>query len=104
MALVGGSQGPPRPEPRRSRSAAARSSVRSARPTSRWHDQRMVSPPGSGPPRAIRVFTMNLYGPGNPDWQRRHQLVGQTVLALDPDVIALQEVPVDSADTLARLL
>lgn len=64
----------------------------------------MVSPPGSGPLRAIRVFTMNLYGLGNPDWQRRHQLVGQTVLALDPDVIALQEVPVDSADTLARLL
>src|SRR4051794_10884568 len=55
-------------------------------------------------PDTVRILTMNVYGPGNPDWERRHRLVGETIHSLDPDVIALQEVPVDSVDTLARLI
>jgi len=47
---------------------------------------------------------MSVYGPGNPDWERRHRLVGETIRALDPDVVALQEVPVTSAEVLERLL
>jgi len=47
---------------------------------------------------------MNVYGPGNPDWDRRHALVGETIRALDPDVCALQEVPVGSDQVLDRLL
>jgi endonuclease/exonuclease/phosphatase family metal-dependent hydrolase len=43
----------------------------------------------------LRVLTMNLYGPGNPDWDRRHRLVAQTLQELRPDVVALQEVPLD---------
>jgi endonuclease/exonuclease/phosphatase family metal-dependent hydrolase len=62
----------------------------------------MVSP--AALPPAVRVLTMNVFGPANPDWQRRHQLVGDTIRVLDPDVIALQEVPVDSPDTMARLV
>jgi endonuclease/exonuclease/phosphatase family metal-dependent hydrolase len=41
----------------------------------------------------LRVMTMNVYGPANPDWDRRHQLVARTLRELDPDVVALQEVP-----------
>jgi endonuclease/exonuclease/phosphatase family metal-dependent hydrolase len=62
----------------------------------------MPSPPR--PENTVRVLTMNVYGPGNPDWDRRHRLVGETIRALDPDVVALQEVPVDSSETMARLL
>jgi endonuclease/exonuclease/phosphatase family metal-dependent hydrolase len=47
---------------------------------------------------------MNVYGPANPDWERRHRLVGETIRALDPDVVALQEVPVTSAEVVERLL
>lgn len=53
---------------------------------------------------SLRVLTMNVYGPANPDWERRHRLVGQTIRALDPDVVALQEVPVDSPGVLGALL
>jgi endonuclease/exonuclease/phosphatase family metal-dependent hydrolase len=42
----------------------------------------------------LRVMTMNVYGPANPDWDRRHRLVARTLRELDPDVVALQEVPV----------
>ena len=41
----------------------------------------------------LRVVTMNVYGPANPDWDRRHRLVARTLADLDPDVVALQEVP-----------
>ena len=41
----------------------------------------------------LRVMTMNVYGPANPDWGRRHRLVARTLRELDPDVVALQEVP-----------
>lgn len=47
---------------------------------------------------------MNVYSPANPDWERRHRLVGETIRALDPDVVALQEVPVTSAEVLERLV
>lgn len=41
----------------------------------------------------LRVLTMNVYGPGNPDWEWRHRLVARTLRELNPDVVALQEVP-----------
>ena len=58
------------------------------------------------PPSAerIRVMTMNVYGPGNPDWERRHQLLGDTIRDLDPDIVALQEVPLDLDGDLGRVL
>jgi endonuclease/exonuclease/phosphatase family metal-dependent hydrolase len=43
----------------------------------------------------VRVVTFNLYGPANPDWERRHELTRRTLRGLDADVLALQEVPVD---------
>lgn len=55
-------------------------------------------------PPTVRVLTMNVFGPGNPDWERRHRLTGRTIRALDPDIVALQEVPVDAPDVLERLL
>ncbi|HYH35727.1 MAG TPA: endonuclease/exonuclease/phosphatase family protein [Nocardioides sp.] len=58
----------------------------------------------SRPPHSVRVLTLNVYGPANPDWDRRHRLVGETIRQLDPDLIALQEVPVDSPETLHRLV
>ena len=51
----------------------------------------------------LRVLTMNLYGPENPDWERRHRLVARTLQELRPDVVALQEVPLDG-EVLERLL
>lgn len=47
---------------------------------------------------------MNVFGPGNPDWDRRHPLIGATIRALDSDVVALQEVPVDAPEVLERLI
>lgn len=47
---------------------------------------------------------MNVFGPGNPGWDRRHPLIAETIRALDPDVVALQEVPVDSPEILDRLI
>jgi endonuclease/exonuclease/phosphatase family metal-dependent hydrolase len=41
----------------------------------------------------IRVVTMNVYGPANPDWDRRHRLTARALEVLEPDVVALQEVP-----------
>ncbi|PWW22368.1 endonuclease/exonuclease/phosphatase family metal-dependent hydrolase [Geodermatophilus normandii] len=43
---------------------------------------------------SLRVLTMNVLGPANPDWERRSALVGETLRRLDADVVALQEVPV----------
>ncbi len=62
----------------------------------------MADPRPAGP--CVRVLTMNVYGPANPDWERRHRLVAETIRALDPDVVALQEVPVRSPEVLERLL
>jgi endonuclease/exonuclease/phosphatase family metal-dependent hydrolase len=42
----------------------------------------------------LRVVTYNVYGPANPDWERRHRLIRDALRALDADVLALQEVPV----------
>ena len=52
----------------------------------------------------IRVMTLNVYGPANPDWDRRYPLLARTIADLDPDVVALQEVPVDTPDVLETLL
>ena len=46
---------------------------------------------------SLRVVTFNVYGPANPDWERRHALIRSTLRELDADVVALQEVPVDPA-------
>lgn len=46
------------------------------------------------PSYVLRVATYNMYGPANPDWGRRHQLIRSTLRRLDADVLALQEVPV----------
>src|SRR4051812_14301969 len=43
----------------------------------------------------VRVLTMNVLGPANPDWDRRRALLAETFRRLDPDVVALQEVPCD---------
>jgi endonuclease/exonuclease/phosphatase family metal-dependent hydrolase len=43
---------------------------------------------------SLRVLTMNVLGPANPDWERRSALTGETLRRLDADVVALQEVPV----------
>lgn len=37
---------------------------------------------------------MNILGPANPDWPRRRELLAETFRRLDPDVVALQEVPI----------
>jgi endonuclease/exonuclease/phosphatase family metal-dependent hydrolase len=37
---------------------------------------------------------MNVLGPANPDWPRRSRLLSETLRRLDPDVVALQEVPI----------
>jgi endonuclease/exonuclease/phosphatase family metal-dependent hydrolase len=49
-------------------------------------------------------MTMNAYGPGNPDWARRHRLLGDAIRELDPDIVALQEVPLDLDGDLGRIL
>ncbi|MGY1668676.1 endonuclease/exonuclease/phosphatase family protein [Geodermatophilus sp. SYSU D00696] len=43
---------------------------------------------------SLRVLTLNVLGPANPDWARRSALIGETLRRLDADVVALQEVPV----------
>jgi endonuclease/exonuclease/phosphatase family metal-dependent hydrolase len=55
------------------------------------------------PPR-LRVLTMNVLGPANPDRERRHRLIGTTLRHLDPDVVALQEVPVASGPEMVEEL
>src|SRR4051795_10062972 len=42
----------------------------------------------------LRVVTMNILGPANPDWERRRRLLAATFRAVDADVVALQEVPI----------
>lgn len=44
----------------------------------------------------LRVLTMNVLGPANPDWERRRRLLADTLRQLNPDVVALQEVPIAS--------
>jgi endonuclease/exonuclease/phosphatase family metal-dependent hydrolase len=53
---------------------------------------------------ALRVVTYNVYGPANPDWERRHRLIRSTLHELDADVLALQEVPVDDPAFLEDLV
>ena len=47
----------------------------------------------------IRVLTLNVYSPGNPEWERRLPVLRSGIRALRPDLVALQEV-VDPADLL----
>jgi endonuclease/exonuclease/phosphatase family metal-dependent hydrolase len=52
----------------------------------------------------LRVVTLNVLGPANPDWQRRSRLIAATLAELAPDIVALQEVPARRiADTSALL-
>jgi endonuclease/exonuclease/phosphatase family metal-dependent hydrolase len=43
----------------------------------------------------LRCATLNVYGPANPDWDRRHAIIRSALRRLDADVLALQEVPTD---------
>jgi endonuclease/exonuclease/phosphatase family metal-dependent hydrolase len=43
---------------------------------------------------ALRVATMNVLGPANPGWEVRRRVLAEELQRLDPDVVALQEVPV----------
>jgi endonuclease/exonuclease/phosphatase family metal-dependent hydrolase len=49
---------------------------------------------------AMRVVTMNVLGPANPDWQRRRRLLTETLQRLNPDIVALQEVPIAARPTI----
>jgi endonuclease/exonuclease/phosphatase family metal-dependent hydrolase len=53
---------------------------------------------------SLRVVTFNVYGPANPDWERRHSLIRSTLRELDADMLALQEVPVDDPAFLEDLV
>lgn len=52
----------------------------------------------------VRVMTMNVFSPANPDWAPRHRLVADAIRDLAPDVVALQEVPIESEEVLRGLL
>ena len=45
------------------------------------------------------MLTLNIYSPGNPDWERRLPALRAGIRALDPDLVALQEVA-DEAELL----
>ena len=45
-------------------------------------------------PIGLRCVTFNVLGPANPDWDRRSQVIGSALRALEADVVALQEVNV----------
>ncbi len=57
-----------------------------------------TGPPYSGADHAslarvtIRVLTLNIYSPGNPEWDRRLPVLRDGIRALRPDLVALQEV------------
>lgn len=51
-----------------------------------------------------RVIDMTAYGPGNPDWDRRHRLLGEITRDLDPDVVAPQEMSPDPHGDPGRIL
>jgi endonuclease/exonuclease/phosphatase family metal-dependent hydrolase len=42
----------------------------------------------------LRVATMNVLAPANPDWERRRRVLARTLRSLDLDIAALQEVPI----------
>lgn len=55
-------------------------------------------------PARLRVATLNVLGAANPDWERRRQLLSEMLQRLDADVVALQEVPVETTDVVDDLL
>lgn len=52
----------------------------------------------------LRVPTMNVLGPANPDWERRSHLLGEALASIDADVVALQEVPVGAGPAALQAL
>jgi endonuclease/exonuclease/phosphatase family metal-dependent hydrolase len=52
----------------------------------------------------VRVLTMNVLGASNPDWERRRRVLRDTFTRLDPDIAALQEVPVGRPESVTALL
>jgi len=44
----------------------------------------------------MRVATFNVLGPSNPDWDRRKEVSAAALRRLNPDIVALQEVPIGS--------
>lgn len=49
------------------------------------------------PEPVLRVVTMNVLGPANPGWEVRRRVLADGLQRLDPDVVALQEVPIATA-------
>lgn len=53
----------------------------------------------------LRVVTMNVLSPGNPDWERRRRVLAGALRRLRADVVALQEVPIaDGPEVVDELL
>jgi endonuclease/exonuclease/phosphatase family metal-dependent hydrolase len=48
----------------------------------------------------VRCVTLNVLGPANPEWERRRSVMSGALRALNADVVALQEVPVDGVEDL----
>lgn len=44
----------------------------------------------------VRVATLNVLAPANPQWDRRRRVIAETLRATGADVVALQEVPIAS--------
>lgn len=41
---------------------------------------------------SVRCVTLNILGPGNPDWERRRGVIAAALQDLNPDIVTLQEV------------
>jgi endonuclease/exonuclease/phosphatase family metal-dependent hydrolase len=50
--------------------------------------------------RGMRVLTFNVLGPSNPHWDRRRKVSAAVLRRLNPDIVALQEVPIGSTPTI----
>ncbi len=45
----------------------------------------------------VRALTLNVLGPANRQWEQRRRVIQDGLRRLEPDVVALQEVPIASA-------